>query len=119
MIEQEGAIANESTYTNALGKAKQAPKSAAPYTKPTFGYVAQWLSELGRPELDGLLKYADEQLNPVRENGGLFYERNDQPYDEGRLRLRVKLDLHADSEQIYSGNTWIHSRGMLPLDMHV
>ncbi|KAK2046019.1 hypothetical protein LZ31DRAFT_552731 [Colletotrichum somersetense] len=53
-----------------------------PYTKPTFGYVAQWLSELGKDAaLDGLLEYADKNLNPTWERGGLYYPRNDQRFD--------------------------------------
>ncbi len=66
-----------------LAKADIAEKTAAPspYTKPCFGYVTQWLSELGQTELlDGLLAYADEALDPTWENGGLYYPRNDTPF---------------------------------------
>jgi hypothetical protein len=54
--------------------AAQVPGKALTFlTKPMFGYVSKWLSELGKPELDGLLKYADDHLHPTWENGGLFY----------------------------------------------
>ncbi|KAJ9615247.1 hypothetical protein H2200_001321 [Cladophialophora chaetospira] len=67
-----------------------------PYTKPCFGYVTQWLSELGQTELlDGLLAYADENLNPTWENGGLYYPRNDTPF------------VFADKEDI-EGVKWTH-----------
>ncbi|KIW92318.1 uncharacterized protein Z519_07302 [Cladophialophora bantiana CBS 173.52] len=57
------------------------PAPNFPYTKPCFGYVVQWLSELGQTELlDGLLAYADQDLNPTWDNGGLFYPRNDTPF---------------------------------------
>ena len=51
-------------------------------TKPILGYVTQWLSELGRPELEGLLQFVDENLNPTWENGGLYYPRNDKPWND-------------------------------------
>ncbi|KAK1962929.1 hypothetical protein LY78DRAFT_749363 [Colletotrichum sublineola] len=59
------------------------PPVAAEFRKlPTFGYVAQWLSELGKDAaLRGLLKYADRNLNPTWERGGLYYPRNDQRFD--------------------------------------
>jgi hypothetical protein len=52
------------------------------FTRPTIGCVAQWLSELGKPELEGLVKFADTNLNPTWDHGGLFYPRNDAPMDE-------------------------------------
>ena len=54
-----------------------------PYNEPTFGYVVEWLSELGKTtELNGLLAYADQHLQPTWENGGLYYPRNDSATDE-------------------------------------
>lgn len=75
------------------------PRSPFPYTTPTWGYVVQWLSELGkRQELEGLLDYADQRLNPTWENGGLYYPRNDRPFD-------VSMEwLHMDP---FSGNAAI------------
>lgn len=61
--------------------APAANKPAFPFTKPIFGYVVEWLSELGRAEeLEGLLAYADDHLHPTWENGGLYYPRNDTPF---------------------------------------
>ncbi|OKL56704.1 hypothetical protein UA08_08016 [Talaromyces atroroseus] len=54
-----------------------------PYNEPTFGYVVQWLSELGKTtELNGILAYADQNLQPTWEKGGLYYPRNDQTTDD-------------------------------------
>ncbi|OQU94056.1 hypothetical protein CLAIMM_00474 [Cladophialophora immunda] len=76
---------DQENLQQAIGLAKadlaKNPEPPFPYTKPCFGYVVQWLSELGQTELlDGLLAYADENLNPTWENGGLFYPRNDTPF---------------------------------------
>lgn len=57
-------------------------KPGFPYNKPSFGYVVQWLSELGKTvELNDLLSYADHNLHPEWDDGGLYYRRNDSPYD--------------------------------------
>jgi hypothetical protein len=61
--------------------AKSPDKPLSLFNKPILGYVAQWLSELGRPECQGLLEFADNNLNPTWEDGGLFYPRNDEPMD--------------------------------------
>ncbi|KFA80543.1 hypothetical protein S40288_11237 [Stachybotrys chartarum IBT 40288] len=53
------------------------------FNPPLYGYTVQWLSELGKTtELQGLLAYADEELHPSWENGGLYYPRNDSVTDE-------------------------------------
>ncbi|WPG98723.1 Hypothetical protein R9X50_00151700 [Acrodontium crateriforme] len=66
---------------NSLPAHANAWRSKVPYTKPIFGYVVQWLSELGKWDLlSGLLAYADSNLNPRWEQGGLYYERNDEPF---------------------------------------
>ncbi|KAI9695668.1 MAG: hypothetical protein M1836_006120 [Candelina mexicana] len=53
------------------------------YVDPVLGCVLQWLSELGKTtELQGLLDYADECLQPTWEKGGLFYPRKDLLNDE-------------------------------------
>jgi hypothetical protein len=55
----------------------------APYLSATFGYVAQWLSEVaGSPDLDSLLRHADSFLNPSWDKGGLYYSRCDVGWDE-------------------------------------
>ncbi|KAG2417528.1 hypothetical protein HFD88_008747 [Aspergillus terreus] len=70
---------SEETLTTAIEISKTLPPSRIPFETPTFGCVAQWLSELGKKdELDGLLSQADRDLNPTWENGGLFYPRNDE-----------------------------------------
>jgi hypothetical protein len=88
LVAEEDADPSSATT---LEKAKQNVKNAPPptqparypYTKPIFGYASLWLSELGETsELDSLLKYADENLRPIWENGGLYYPRNDTPFDE-------------------------------------
>lgn len=61
-----------------------------PWPMPDFGYVAMLLSEMGDPDLAGLLAYADRHMSPTWSNGGLYYPRNDQAYDgEGNL---VRMD---------------------------
>ncbi|KIL87247.1 hypothetical protein FAVG1_09805 [Fusarium avenaceum] len=70
-----------------LAQARHMASSVAPnkfpYSQPTFGYVVQWLSEMGRTvELQGLLDFADEKLRPTWENGGLYYPRNDARQDD-------------------------------------
>ncbi|KAK4250360.1 hypothetical protein C7999DRAFT_11921 [Corynascus novoguineensis] len=53
------------------------------YMQPLFGYVTQWLSELGKAaEFGALLSYADAHFNPTWERGGLYYPRRDQVTDE-------------------------------------
>ncbi|KAH0038758.1 hypothetical protein KCU78_g1428, partial [Aureobasidium melanogenum] len=51
-------------------------------TKPILGYTVEWLSELGREELPGLLEFIDKNLNPTWEKGGLYYPRNDEAMDK-------------------------------------
>jgi hypothetical protein len=47
-----------------------------------FGWVAAWASEMGDTDtLGGLLRYADEYLNPQWQDGALFYPRNDVATD--------------------------------------
>ena len=59
------------------------PMPGPPYGNPTFGYVAIWVSEVGDPEtLAGLLRHADTFLKPSWANGGLYYPRSENAYDE-------------------------------------
>ncbi|MBA7493155.1 hypothetical protein ES702_03711 [subsurface metagenome] len=54
-----------------------------PFETLSWGCFNMMLSELGRQkELDDLLEYADTRLNPTWEDGGLFYPRNDELFDE-------------------------------------
>ncbi len=53
------------------------------YGHPAFGYVVQWVSEVGSEgDLHGLLRHAEEYLQPSWSNGGLYYTRNDAFYDD-------------------------------------
>jgi Linalool dehydratase/isomerase len=62
--------------------AKLPPKPQSPFQQPTFGYVCQWVSEIGDTEtLQGLLNHADQFMNPKWENGGLYYPRHDSRQD--------------------------------------
>lgn len=83
LVDTEDADKNDAAVlARARANAAALPPSF-PFSQPTFGYVVQWLSELGKKaELDGLLKYADTNLQPTWENGGLFYPRNDDRTNE-------------------------------------
>ncbi|KAJ4185341.1 hypothetical protein NW759_016986 [Fusarium solani] len=84
-IAQAEGVTGDNPEILAKAKAEVAkmPPIPFPYTSPVLGYVVLWLSELGkRQELQGLLQYVDERMNPTWENGGLFYPRNDTPTDE-------------------------------------
>lgn len=60
---------------------QMAPK--IPYETLNWLGFTMMLSELGkRKELDDLLEYADEYLNPTWDNGGLYYPRNEKLHDE-------------------------------------
>ena len=83
LIEDEQANLHDAeVLERARSIARKLPPSSFPYKRPTFGYVVQWLSELGKAtELQGLLDFADAKLRPTWENGGLFYQRNDERLD--------------------------------------
>ncbi|GJC89183.1 linalool dehydratase/isomerase [Colletotrichum liriopes] len=62
---------------------ESAKENNFPYAKPMFGYIVQWLSELGKDvESKGLFEYADKHLKPTWERGGLYYPRNDKRFDD-------------------------------------
>lgn len=78
---------SEDTLITAIEASKTLPLFPIRFDSPTFGCVAQWLSELGKKdELGGLLLQAGRDLNPTWENGGRFYPRNDvqDPATEAR-----------------------------------
>ncbi|KFY94556.1 hypothetical protein V501_01892 [Pseudogymnoascus sp. VKM F-4519 (FW-2642)] len=82
VAEGAGDPSNPDVIQKAYAIAAEAPPSKAPYSQPTFGYVAMWLSELGREsDLQGLLQYANRFFNPTFTDGGLYYPRNDAKYD--------------------------------------
>ncbi|EKG20437.1 hypothetical protein MPH_02247 [Macrophomina phaseolina MS6] len=65
-----------------LGQTGEA-QPAEPLSQPMFGYVAQWVSEVGdAATCDGLLLHADRFLNPCWERGGLFYPRSSELTDK-------------------------------------
>lgn len=84
LVDTENADKNDAAVlARARANAAALPPSKFLFSRPTFGYVVQWLSELGKKEeLDGLLKYADQHLQPTWEKGGLFYPRNDTKTNE-------------------------------------
>ena len=64
-------------------ESEQLPASKRRFMLPTFGFVAQWLSEIaGSPDLDKLLRHADQFLNPSWYKGGFYYARSDKKWDE-------------------------------------
>lgn len=60
-----------------------------PWPMPDFGYVAMLLSEMGDGDLQGMLAHADRYMSPTRSDGGLYYPRNDQAYDEAGNLVRM------------------------------
>jgi hypothetical protein len=63
--------------------ASEPAKRAVRFQCPNFGYVAQWVSELGADEtLQGLLNHADCLMKPTWEKGELYYPRNDEIEDK-------------------------------------
>jgi hypothetical protein len=79
LVIDDGASATSSeTLQEAVRIAAESPPSKFPFLAPIYGYVTEWLSELGKTaELEALIKYADENLNATWENGGYFYRRSD------------------------------------------
>jgi len=67
------------------------------WTTPDVGAVLIWLSEIGDQEtLAGMLAHADRYMKPTWENGGLYYPRNDQSYDDqGNLTFMEPLTGNA------------------------
>lgn len=80
LIEEEGASADtKDTIERARNNVLKPDAKYPPFQKPFFGYVAKWLSELGKQdELKSLLDHFDDNCNPMWEKGGLYYPRNDQ-----------------------------------------
>ncbi|KAL8837436.1 MAG: hypothetical protein Q9170_002520 [Blastenia crenularia] len=70
-----------------IEQAREATKNQPPIESksplPTFGFIAQWLSEVEGPsQLDPLLRHADQYLNPTWIKGGLYYRRQSPGWDE-------------------------------------
>lgn len=83
LVKEEGADPNSSaTLTKAREETAGQPPTSFPYKSPTFGYLAQWTSEVGGgSDLDALLRHADAYLNPTWLDGGLYYGRCNDGWD--------------------------------------
>lgn len=125
LVKEKGMDANDPTTIGVarqmIAEGKKTDPWAAMPPLPDFGYVAQWVSEVAdKPVLEGLLRHADQFLNPTWERGGLFYPRmdkrqNDQgdwtavdPYTGnaaiGYARLNVRNGLKEMWESPWSRN---------------
>ncbi|EXJ68591.1 uncharacterized protein A1O5_08385 [Cladophialophora psammophila CBS 110553] len=77
---------------------RRAREISSQFTNPVFPFetiswncFTQMLSELGKEkELNDLLEYIDSHLNPTWENGGLFYPRNDELFDEEHHMIHME-----------------------------
>ena len=71
------------TLEKAKDETRHVVSQSIPFETLNWGTFTMMLSELGKTkELDDLLEYADEKLQPTWESGGLFYPRNDRLADE-------------------------------------
>jgi hypothetical protein len=53
-----------------------------PFSRPQFGYVLEWVSEVGdKAMLEGLLNHADRYFQPTWQDGGLYYPVQPQEPD--------------------------------------
>ncbi|EXL91126.1 hypothetical protein NOF04DRAFT_18210 [Fusarium oxysporum II5] len=78
LVKTEGADPMApSTYAKAtemIASKEQTSQTVWPLIPSVFGYVVQWVSELGDQDtLDGLLSFVDSTFNPTWDQGGLFY----------------------------------------------
>ncbi|KAJ6452522.1 hypothetical protein C8R47DRAFT_1083724 [Mycena vitilis] len=70
LVKQDGA---DPHAPETIRKAREiaGPAKKSDISRPDFGFVAQWVSEVGdAATLEGLLSHADTFLNPTWENGG-------------------------------------------------
>lgn len=100
LVLEEGSDPNSlETLEKAREPSRHVINPQFPFETLNWGTFTMMLSELGKQkELDDLLEYADEKLNPTWENGGLFYPRNDQLADE---------EWHLTHVEPHSGNSGI------------
>lgn len=83
LVTQENYDPNDPATLDAARVASHQMVPKVPYETLNWLGFTMMLSELGkRKELDDLLDFADEYLNPTWENGGLYYPRNEKLYDE-------------------------------------
>lgn len=103
------AAAEEHVKQNATAEQKEEDRN------PTFGYVVQWVGEIGRQDLlDGLLEYADQNFKPTWEDGGLFYPRQDKqgldwtfidPYTGNTAIAYARLNVPDGQKKMFE-NPW-------------
>ncbi|KAF4462881.1 linalool dehydratase-isomerase precursor [Fusarium albosuccineum] len=82
----------------AIVSSKQWPKEfRLPVKTPVFGYVMQWVSEVGdQATLAGLLAHVDGAFNPTWLRGGLFY----RPQESEKSRLSPTVDAFTGNAAI-------------------
>ena len=99
VLSQAHAAISDQPSSTSQKEFKKAPMQRSRVPLPTFGFVAQWLSEVaGPPALEPLLRHADKYLNPAWTKGGLHYTRHEPGWDdEGNYRYM----------EPYSGNAAI------------
>lgn len=94
--------------------AETQPRIEANSPLPTFGFLAQWLSEVEGPsELHPLLRHADQYLNPTWSKGGLYYRRHApgwdhdgnylymEPYSGNAAIGYSRLNVHGGQKQMF------------------
>lgn len=88
----EGEDPNDpKTLQKAQDEKRHVVSERIPFETLNWGSFTMMLSELGKyQELNDLLEYADENLQPTWENGGLFYPRNDRLADENWNLLHME-----------------------------
>ncbi|KAK4496766.1 hypothetical protein PRZ48_012749 [Zasmidium cellare] len=79
-VQEEGAEPNDpQTLRSSIDAVGDAASHESMFQQPLFGYVAQWLSELGREqELASLLENIDQKHKLIWEDCGCRYERDDR-----------------------------------------
>lgn len=84
LVHDEGVSPNDpDTVARSRRAVVDAHKCESLFQQPLFGYVAEWLSELGKEEeLASLLADIDEKHPPCWEDGGLRYARDDRVISE-------------------------------------
>lgn len=71
-----------------LQRARETPAQEPPgfkprFINPMFGFIGMWVSEVaGAPDVEKYLHHADSYMRPTWNNGGLYYKRNDQGWDD-------------------------------------
>ena len=92
LVQEENA---DPLSTETLRKAReQSPQFVNPmfpFETISWGCFLMMLSELGKKkELNDLLEYADTQLDPTWEKGGLYYPRNDKLFNDEHNMIHME-----------------------------